>query len=74
MELDDAGNKVTDADFILTIMNGTHGDFVSAITSKQEISAIVFMSEHTFLAFYFLTLLFLTKIKMSALIFYPKKK
>ena len=44
LELDDAGNKVTDADFIFTIMNGTHDeydDFVSAMTSKQEISAIV---------------------------------
>ena len=43
-ELDDAGNKATDADFILTVMNGTHdeySDFVSAMTSKQEISAIV---------------------------------
>ena len=38
-ELDDAGNKVSDQDLILTIMNGTHaeyGDFVSAMTGKKE--------------------------------------
>ncbi len=43
-ELDDADNKVSDSDYILTIMNGTHdeyGDFVSAMTAKKEINNIV---------------------------------
>lgn len=42
-ELHEAGNTVSDPDFILTIMNGTHeeyGGFVSAITGKQTIDKI----------------------------------
>ena len=40
-ELTDAGNTVSDQDFILTIMNGTHdefGDYVSAVTGKKKIN------------------------------------
>ena len=43
-ELTDAGSDVSDSDFILTIMNGTHedyGDFVSAISGKQTIDKLV---------------------------------
>ena len=42
-ELKDAGNEVSDKDFILTIMNGTHneyGNFVSAMTGKKNIDEI----------------------------------
>ena len=42
-ELCDAGNTVSDQDFILTIMNGTHsefGDFVSSITGKKKINEL----------------------------------
>ena len=42
-ELKDAGNQVSDQDFILTIMNGTHedyGDFVSAVTGKKAVDKL----------------------------------
>ena len=42
-ELTEAGNQVSDSNFILTIMNGTHedyGDFVSAITGKTTIDKL----------------------------------
>lgn len=42
-DLKDAGNEVSDQDYLLTIMNGTHseyGDYVSAMTGKKKVTDI----------------------------------